>query len=221
MEPTKERKGGRKLLEAPKSLLKRLTGRSSSRGPASPSNATAAGNATPTASAAVAPTPIHPESLATILTTTPANVPIAAPSPQDDDPAGEIPEFPLWDVALKALQADPKTKEIMIEYQKILDAQADRIPEQNIIEDASQPRRFSKVIKLGLDDIDAKMWKINLNPDRPIVIREQVNRIFKTVKQFSGVAAMAASFDPVHAGVAWAGVSAILPVSVLASTASL
>jgi hypothetical protein len=69
-----------------------------------------------------------------------------------------------------------------------------------------------------MDDIAAKMWKIDLSPERSIVIREQINRILKMVKKYSGVAAMAASFDPAHAGVAWAGVSAILPVGLISTT---
>jgi hypothetical protein len=63
-----------------------------------------------------------------------------------------------------------------------------------------------------MDQIEAKKWKIQLDPKHPIIIREQINRIVKTVKKFSGIFAVAASFDPVHAGAAWAGVSAILPV---------
>jgi hypothetical protein len=145
----------------------------------------------------------------------PATVTASDTLPQDIDEGGEIPEFPLWDSAFRELQADPKTKETVTEYQKLLEAQAARIPEQTSSADASQPQKFSKVIKLGMDDIAAKMWKIDLSPERSIVVREQINCILKTVKKFSGVAAMAASFDPVHAGVAWAGVSAILPVSLI------
>ena len=121
----------------------------------------------------------------------------------------------LWDRALKELREDSKTEELIVAYESILEAQADKIRRENQ-QLFSQPEKFSKVIKLGLDQIENKMWKIQLDPEHPIVIREQINRIAKSVKKFSGILAVAASFHPIHAGVAWAGVSAILPVCTLA-----
>ena len=121
----------------------------------------------------------------------------------------------LWDRALKELREDSKTEELIIAYESILEAQADKIRGENQ-QPSGQPEKFSKVIKLEMDQIEDKMWKIRLDPKHSIVIREQINRIAKTVKKFSGILTVAASFDPVHAGVAWAGVSAILPVCTLA-----
>ena len=48
-------------------------------------------------------------------------------------------------------------------------------------------------------------------------VREQVDRIVKLVLVAKDFASAAASLDPIHAGLPWAGVCMLLPVSVSTS----
>lgn len=145
---------------------------------------------------------------------------VRSANPENATSSGSLlpggPKVSLWEQALQQLREDNKTQKLISEFEDILKAQADKIPE-NDQETSSQPEQFSKVIKLGMDQIESKLWKLRLDPKHSIVVRDQINRILKTVKQFSGILAVAASFDPVHAGVAWAGISAVLPVSACCS----
>jgi hypothetical protein len=61
-----------------------------------------------------------------------------------------------------------------------------------------------------------KEWVVYLG-SRPIKIREQLNRIVQAIQTASGLGSAAASLDPLHAGLAWAGICVVLPVTKLAS----
>jgi N-terminal domain of NWD NACHT-NTPase len=99
---------------------------------------------------------------------------------------------------------------MILQYEKLLHDKASRVKGHDRPAH-SQPRKYSKVIELGMEEIKTKMWMIKWTR-KPIVIREQIDRILKIVKNFSGVMSGIATFEP-HTAMAWAGVSAVLPVS--------
>jgi hypothetical protein len=59
-----------------------------------------------------------------------------------------------------------------------------------------------------------KQWVLQWD-QKSIVVRDQVERIVNPVQTFSKLGTTIAQFDPVHVGIPWAGVCAILTVRTL------
>lgn len=73
--------------------------------------------------------------------------------------------------------------------------------------------RIQEVIQRSQDTIESRQWKVSCGRLTNIKIRDQLQRVAKFLQIVKDIGAAAASLDPLHAGVAWAGVSVILSVS--------
>jgi hypothetical protein len=68
------------------------------------------------------------------------------------------------------------------------------------------------VITEKLKTMKEKQWKIKWG-DRAIVISDQLNSILKAINKFQAIGSTLTSLDPTHAGIAWAEIFALLPVT--------
>lgn len=60
-------------------------------------------------------------------------------------------------------------------------------------------------------DVAKKQWKVQWK-GKEIILREQLEKILKAVQVFQDLGGAAASLDPVHAGLPWAGISFLVQV---------
>ncbi len=70
-----------------------------------------------------------------------------------------------------------------------------------------------QVTKKSIWNLSYAQWKITLKSGKEIKFADQIDRIVSFVNVIQAVGSAAASLDPVHAGLAWAGVSVLLPVN--------
>jgi hypothetical protein len=114
----------------------------------------------------------------------------------------------LWEKAYTQLSQNPKHKDLLVKYEAILEESS---PPQ--VSSDSFPRKMETSVQRQVDVMKKKQWTLQWN-QKPIVIREQAERIVKFIQTFSSLGTAIAQIDPVHIGIPWAGVCAILTVSV-------
>lgn len=73
-------------------------------------------------------------------------------------------------------------------------------------------KQMEDVVRKKMEVMTNKQWVLQWGPIS-VNVRKQVERIVKVVQIFADLASRAASLDPLHAGLAWAGICVILPVS--------
>lgn len=101
---------------------------------------------------------------------------------------------------------------------KYSDSAAD-IQDQLDIEEAVTRRvgneqEMRNIAAAKLREMQQKEWKLKWKGREIFNVREQVTRIVKLVDDVSGLVSNAAALDPLHAGMAWAGVCVLLPLIV-------
>lgn len=77
--------------------------------------------------------------------------------------------------------------------------------------ETSDPTQVANVVKKQKEIMEKKQWKL-VFWHHEIIIREKIDHIVQAFRIFEGIGSAAASLDPVHAGIPWAGVCAILQV---------
>ena len=81
--------------------------------------------------------------------------------------------------------------------------------------DESNPTKREKAMSVfvskKLAAMNEKKWRFEVG-GRSIEVREQVDRIVKTILVAKDFISSIASMDPIHAGLPWAGVCMLLPV---------
>ncbi|OCK92933.1 uncharacterized protein K441DRAFT_613561 [Cenococcum geophilum 1.58] len=111
----------------------------------------------------------------------------------------------LWDKAFFRLRN--KEKELMKTYDGIL-AKSAGIPEG-----LSQKEKMSAVITKELRIMTNKKWTVQIPwKDKPMAVRSVVDKIVRVVLKFKEVGSVAASTDPIHAGLPFAGICVLLPL---------
>jgi hypothetical protein len=73
---------------------------------------------------------------------------------------------------------------------------------------------MASLIKEKLEIMSKRQWTLPWGKTS-FVVREQAEKIVKVIQKFLGIGTVAASLNPTHAGVVWAGVCLLLPVSSL------
>ena len=71
--------------------------------------------------------------------------------------------------------------------------------------------RMAEIVEIQLTAMKQKQWRVQIGR-KPIEIREQVDRIVKILLVAKDFVSAAASMDPLHAGLPWAGVCMLLPL---------
>ncbi|KAH6670609.1 hypothetical protein B0J14DRAFT_99850 [Halenospora varia] len=120
------------------------------------------------------------------------------------DPTNTMRSAGLWEKAYAQLSKDDKHKELLIKYEAILD---EKTPET--LPTSSFPKKMEESVKQQIDTMKQKQWVLQWN-QRPLVIRDQAERVVKFVQTFSALGTAVAQIDPIHVGIPWAGVCAIL-----------
>ncbi|EPE26584.1 Ankyrin repeat-containing protein [Glarea lozoyensis ATCC 20868] len=68
------------------------------------------------------------------------------------------------------------------------------------------------LVSQKLKEMEDSEWVIKWKGNEVFRVRKAVSEAVKIVQKFSGLASSAASLDPLHAGLVWAGVSCVLPL---------
>jgi hypothetical protein len=130
--------------------------------------------------------------------------------------SGSVSDPDLWKLAYQKLQSDENLKLVIEKYEAILRdivKKANKDPsENNILEAQGLPEQMSLVVQSRIDIMNTKQWKFQWR-GKPQTVRNQVNRVVKVIQAISGPLSAAASLNP-FAGLAWAGVCVLLPVSI-------
>lgn len=113
---------------------------------------------------------------------------------------------PLWDRAYARLR-DQKP-EVVKEYERILASTAD------VRKDLPLNETMRKVVDNRLGVMTSRQWKIRI-PFRKdqMLVTEVVDKVVGLVLKFKDIGNTVASLDPVHAGIPFAAICFILPVS--------
>jgi hypothetical protein len=112
------------------------------------------------------------------------------------------------------------------DYERVLQAskQAGREFERKALEGTSLSPDASRLSIVGseaemkrlaqqkLQDMQDREWVIRWKGRDVFNVRKKVTQVVGVIQQLSGLIGAAASLDPVHAGLAWAGVCVVLPV---------
>lgn len=113
----------------------------------------------------------------------------------------------LWEKAYTQLSENDKHKVLLEEYEAVLEDSASNRPAGT-----SFPTRMNAFVEEKLNIMKQKQWVLQWD-QKSFVIRDQAERIVKFVQTFSSIGTAIAQIDPVHVGIPWAGVCAVLNVS--------
>ncbi len=126
----------------------------------------------------------------------PENIEVLPKSGRDD----------LWGLAYKQLLAE--NEPLVKQYQKVLKTVA-------IVSDDSAAdiqEQIQAVLVLKRKQVLQKQWRLQWG-NKSIKVRTQIDRIVKIIGVFKEAGSVAASADPLHAGLPWAGICFLLAVS--------
>ena len=121
----------------------------------------------------------------------------------------------LWDLAYDDLCQENKEltdtlgKILLSDQQFIASAKLDYDPD-------NREAQMSRLIAGKLDAEKKERWRIKIG-DHEIEIRQQIDRIVKILLGAKDFVSPIASMDPIHAGLPWAGICVLLPVSTFSS----
>ncbi|TVY34358.1 Vegetative incompatibility protein HET-E-1 [Lachnellula subtilissima] len=136
------------------------------------------------------------------------------PVPRLLDPEACMQSADLWEKAYTQLSQDKKHKDLLTKYEAILEESS---PAPSPKPGDSFPKKMQAAVQRQVDVMKRKQWTIQWD-QKSIVVREQTERIVKFIQTFSKLGTAIAQIDPVHAGIPWAGVCAILTLILNDST---
>ncbi len=109
----------------------------------------------------------------------------------------------LWQLAYtKFLERDPK---LVHKYERML------LKDTENLDNVDLQTRMSSILSRNLNEMASRQWAIKWR-GKSIMVRDQVDRIFKVVQIAKDFGSAAAGLDPIHAGLPWAGVCVLLQV---------
>jgi hypothetical protein len=115
----------------------------------------------------------------------------------------------LWWDAYEKLGSDEDKKNWKRNY-RFIETHLMKELDDNI--ENSLGMQVDDVVRQRMKTMTNKHWVLHWGSAN-ITIRDQVERIVKVIQAVSGLGSAAASLDPLHAGLAWAGICVLLPVS--------
>jgi hypothetical protein len=117
----------------------------------------------------------------------------------------------LWDRAYDDLRDE--NKKLAEAFEKILLAEPEVGPNASLNDrdTSKREKQMSTLVEKKLAIMNDKQWRIKVC-GRSVEVREQVDKIVKIVLVAKDFISTAASLDPVHVGLPWAGVCILLPV---------
>ncbi|KAL9119561.1 MAG: hypothetical protein Q9187_003885 [Circinaria calcarea] len=122
------------------------------------------------------------------------------------------PRESLWDRAYEDLRREQK--DLIDAYEKLLDAEISTKPSNSIKlgDPTGREHQMSSFVEEKLAIMNKEQWRFQVG-DKSVEVRQQVDRIVKVVLVAKDFISSVASMDPIHAGLPWAGVCMLLPVS--------
>ncbi len=116
-----------------------------------------------------------------------------------------LPQVDLWENAYDKLSA--KKGDLVDSWKLVLAKNA------GIKEDLPLREKISAVIDRELLKINNRQWKIRIFPmQNAVAVRKLVNKIVHVFEKLKDLGSAAASIDPVHAGIPFAGICVLVPV---------
>ncbi|KAN0120216.1 hypothetical protein V8E51_002424 [Hyaloscypha variabilis] len=128
------------------------------------------------------------------------------------DPKESMYSAGLWEKTYTQMSDNEKYKELFIQYKAILDENSPSKAKK-----ASFPQKMEANVQKQISVMKQKQWVLQWDK-KSIVIRDQAERIVKFVQTFSALGDTIAQIDPIHVGIPWAGVCAILTLILNDST---
>lgn len=116
----------------------------------------------------------------------------------------------LWDLAFEDLRK--REKNLVDAFEKILMAESEVETNLHNGDASKREKQMSAFVAKKLDAMNKEQWRFTIG-DMSVDVREQVDRIVKIVLVAKEFISPVASVDPIHAGLPWAGVCILLPVS--------
>ena len=136
----------------------------------------------------------------------PIQLPRVSPRVSQDDPNKSQQALPA---------ARSISEEVLEEALELLEE-----PEKSAIEEFISPSKrdfslvFASVLKAADEKrqvCESKRWRITM-AGREIILRDEVDKVFRWLDRFKNIASIAVNADPVHAGLPWAAVLFLLEV---------
>lgn len=124
-----------------------------------------------------------------------------------------------WDKAYDSLRREKE--DLVNDFEKILLSE----PElgRSAILDSTEPDAREKTMRSFVSKklavMNDKKWRLNV-AGSSLEIREQVDRLLKTILVAKDFISSVASMDPIHAGLPWAGVCMLLSVGIVPTHAT-
>ena len=117
----------------------------------------------------------------------------------------------LWDKAYEDLQAEKKA--LVDVFEKLLLSEPEIAAALTGVDGdpSKREKQWSALVNKKLETMKQEQWKVQIG-GKSIEVRQQVDRIVKVVLIGKDFITSAASMDPIHAGLPWAGVCMLLPV---------
>ena len=130
-----------------------------------------------------------------------------------DSLIGENQPKDLWDRAHRLLRENKSSRQLLLAYERILLSELDQdAPPVSSVDWGSRDRtrQVSDLIAKKLKVIEDTRWRLQLGRET-VDVKDQVDKVVKTVIWAQGFVSSAVSADP-HSALAWAGVSLLLPL---------
>jgi hypothetical protein len=122
------------------------------------------------------------------------------------------PKRDLWKQAYDQIGSDKDTASLMQEYERIVARTSTTKKKNTPSKVVGVQEQMAVVVEERMQVMTNKQWILQWG-QKSIKVRDQVERIIKVIQALSGLGSAAASLDPTHAGLVWAGVCVVLPVS--------
>jgi hypothetical protein len=113
----------------------------------------------------------------------------------------------LWEKAYTQLSDDEKNADLFNKYETILEDSSLGTPKGTTF-----PKQMAAFVRSRIEIMEQKQWMLQWD-QKSIVVRDQAERIVKFVQTFQNLGTAIAQIDPIHVGIPWAGVCAVLNVS--------
>ena len=124
-----------------------------------------------------------------------------------------------WDKAYDSLRQEKE--DLVNDFEKILLSE----PElgRSAILDSTEPNTTKKTMRSFVSKklavMNDKKWRLNV-AGSSVAVREQVDRVLKTILVAKDFISSVTSMDPIHAGLSWAGVCMLLSVGIVPTHAT-
>lgn len=114
-----------------------------------------------------------------------------------------------WNQAYQDLKEE--NGKLVQTLEELLKAEIARDGESPLPSDVYDEHQISELIQSRLATMNDRKWRIKMG-EHSIEVRDQVDRIVKVVIVAKDFVSSAASMDPLHAGLPWAGICVLLPL---------